>query len=100
RWSAAAPILPCWDDPRLVDPVVTQSGRRYRVLEPVGRGSFGTVYRAELLGDGGFAKMVALKILNADVDDAGEVATRLRDEARGGRLGLPLAILEGDRLVG
>jgi serine/threonine protein kinase len=82
-----------------VDPVVNQSGRRYRVLEPVGRGSFGTVYRAELLGDGGFAKMVALKILNSDVDDAGEVATRLRDEARVLGLVRHRAIVQVDGLV-
>jgi serine/threonine protein kinase len=82
-----------------VDPVVNQGGRRYRVLEPVGRGSFGTVYRAELLGDGGFAKMVALKILNDDVDDAGEVATRLRDEARVLGLVRHRAIVQVDGLV-
>ena len=78
---------------------MNQSGRRYRVLEPVGRGSFGTVYRAELLGDGGFAKMVALKILNSDVDDAGEVATRLRDEARVLGLVRHRAIVQVDGLV-
>ena len=78
---------------------MNQGGRRYRVLEPVGRGSFGTVYRAELLGDGGFAKMVALKILNSDVDDAGEVATRLRDEARVLGLVRHRAIVQVDGLV-
>jgi serine/threonine protein kinase len=83
----------------VVDPVVNQAGRRYRVLEPVGRGSFGTVYRAELLSDGGFAKMVALKILNSDVDDAGEVATRLRDEARVLGLIRHRAIVQVDGLV-
>ncbi|MCB9777062.1 MAG: protein kinase [Alphaproteobacteria bacterium] len=61
--------------------------RRYRVLHAVGKGGFGTVYRAELLGAGGFRKDVALKVLNPDalaLDPHGAigVAERLRDEAR------------------
>ena len=54
--------------------------RRYRVLETLGRGGFGTVYRAELLGQGGFSKQVALKVLNNE--GHAEIALRLRDEAR------------------
>ncbi len=56
--------------------------RQYRVVETLGSGSFGTVYRAEFLGVGGFTKQVALKVLNLDRDSTGEVAQRLRDEAR------------------
>ncbi|RME22905.1 MAG: serine/threonine protein kinase, partial [Deltaproteobacteria bacterium] len=56
--------------------------RRYRVIEAVGRGGFGTVYRAELLGPSGFRKEVALKVLNPDAPEAAGVAERLRDEAR------------------
>ncbi len=56
--------------------------RRYRVIEAVGRGGFGTVYRAELVGPSGFRKEVALKVLNPDAPEAAGVAERLRDEAR------------------
>jgi tRNA A-37 threonylcarbamoyl transferase component Bud32 len=58
------------------------TGRRYRVVEAVGRGGFGTVYRAEMVGDGGFTKQVALKILNHEASQSDEMARRLRDEAR------------------
>lgn len=56
--------------------------RQYEVRAPVGTGGFGTVYEARLLGEGGFAKRVALKVLRADLEGAEEVASRLRDEAR------------------
>lgn len=56
--------------------------RRYRVQEVIGRGSFGVVYRAELLSAGGFSKPVALKVLHGSFDPTSEVEQRLRDEAR------------------
>ena len=40
--------------------------RQYRVIETLGEGGFGTVFRAEMLSAGGFAKQVALKVLHAD----------------------------------
>jgi len=56
--------------------------RRFRILEAVGKGGFGTVYRAELQGAGGFRKQVALKVLNPEVAESVDLAERLRDEAR------------------
>ncbi len=56
--------------------------RRYRILAPIARGSFGTVYRAELIGQGGFTKQVALKVLNPGLTENEEFTRRLRDEAR------------------
>lgn len=56
--------------------------RQYRVIETLGEGGFGTVFRAEMLSAGGFAKQVALKVLHTDRGLPDEVALRLRDEAR------------------
>ncbi len=56
--------------------------RRYEVLQTVGVGGMGTVYRARLKGGGDFAKEVALKVLARDLPHTDDIARRLRDEAR------------------
>ena len=56
--------------------------RAYRLIETLGEGGFGTVYRAEMVSAGGFSKQVALKVLRADLEMPEEIALRLRDEAR------------------
>jgi eukaryotic-like serine/threonine-protein kinase len=78
---------------------MVSSGRRYEIEVPLGKGGFGTVYRARFVGEGGFSKVVALKVLNENMQDLDEVLARLRDEAR--LLGMlrHRAIVRADRLV-
>ena len=60
-------------------------GTRYRVLSPIGRGTFGTVYRAEMLGASDFTRAVALKVphpTHPTLSESPAAAARLRDEAR------------------
>lgn len=56
--------------------------RRFRILETLGKGGFGTVYRAEMSDAGGFAKQVALKVMHYEGAQSDDIARRLRDEAR------------------
>jgi serine/threonine protein kinase len=74
-------------------------GRRYQVHRPVGQGGFGTVYLADMLGDNGFVRAVALKVLNRNVAASGEIARRFRDEARVLGLLRHRAIVQVDGLV-
>jgi serine/threonine protein kinase len=79
--------------------LAAQTEHRYEILATLGRGGFGTVYRARFLGEGGFTKQVAIKILNDRMNEVEDVARRLRDEAR--MLGLldHRAIVGVDRLI-
>lgn len=58
------------------------TARRYRILETLGEGGFGKVYRAEMQATGGFLQHVAIKIVSAKTPHADEAIRRLRDEAR------------------
>lgn len=73
--------------------------RRYKILHVLGKGGFGTVYKARLEAAGGFSKEVALKVLNPELQSDEGVVMRLRDEAR--MLGLlrHRAIVQVDGLV-
>jgi len=75
------------------------ANRQYRILDVVGRGGFGTVYRAELTASGGFSRQVAIKVLNRDAQDNVDLAKRLRDEARLLGLVRHRAIVQVDGLV-
>lgn len=67
----------------MLDPAAQPSeSRRYRILDLIGKGGFGRVYRARLEGPGSFVKDVALKVLRSDGPLPAEVVERFRDEAR------------------
>jgi len=55
--------------------------RRYKIVNILGQGGFGTVYRARLEGSEGFTKDVAIKLLS-ELDPSEDVLSRFRDEAR------------------
>ncbi|HCP47852.1 MAG TPA: hypothetical protein DIU15_17565 [Deltaproteobacteria bacterium] len=54
----------------------------YRLVEQLGIGAFGNVYRAEVMGDLGFSKEVAIKLLDPlRVSDVPAVVSAFADEA-------------------
>jgi serine/threonine protein kinase len=56
--------------------------RRVEFLEVLGRGGFGAVYLADLHGQDGFVQRVAVKVLDARMNESSDIAARQRDEAR------------------
>lgn len=56
---------------------------RYTLVEPIGAGAFGRVYRAEVRGDMGFVSDFAVKVLDSNVVHTNpNVAAQMADEAR------------------
>lgn len=62
--------------------------------EVLGRGGFGSVYRARMVRKDGLSRRVAVKVLNAEVAEIREAAMRTRDEAR------LLSRLNHDHIIG
>lgn len=61
------------------DRIGTVIGGRYRVEKVIGQGGFGAVYQAVHTAT---ADRVAIKVLRADVQQAADVSTRFRHEAK------------------
>lgn len=78
-------------------PTADALARRFRVIERIGEGAFGTVYLAEMVGTG-VTRQVAIKVPHPD-RMSGDVMARLRDEARLGALIRHRAIVRVDDLV-
>ncbi len=76
---------------------------RYRLLEIIGEGGMGRVYRADLLGPQGFRKQCALKVVRLDATHADVASDAFINEARlGGLLNHPnvVATLDFGQLEG
>jgi serine/threonine protein kinase len=62
--------------------VIQSESRGYRLVSALGKGGFGTVFRAQLITKSGFTKPVAVKLLNASASQVPDFCARLKDEAR------------------
>ncbi len=83
----------------MVPPPALQGRRSFRFRRKIGSGAFGEVYLAEMITGGGFAKVVAVKVLKPEFLDETDIVSRMRDEARLlGHLRHP-AIVQADDLL-
>lgn len=55
---------------------------RYQLLEPIASGGMGAIYLARLVGEGGFEKLVALKVLLPEISENARFISMFLDEAR------------------
>src|SRR5688572_9383581 len=55
---------------------------RYELLVRIGKGGMASVYLARMRGEGGFARLYALKILHPNLAEDPELVDMLHDEAR------------------
>ena len=68
--------------------------RELHIRNPLGAGAFGAVYLADMVGQRGFRRTVAVKVLNAPTSPESEMfISRIRDEAR------LLGLLEDDCIL-
>jgi serine/threonine protein kinase/class 3 adenylate cyclase len=74
--TITAPVIPQWGD---VPPACGLRLGRFRLLEEIGRGGQGVVYRAEDAADG---SIVAIKVLRPEWASRASVLRRFRKEAR------------------
>ncbi|HEY0841067.1 MAG TPA: serine/threonine-protein kinase, partial [Vulgatibacter sp.] len=63
-------------------PALPASFGRYTLLERVGGGGMAPVYRASLVGDGGFEKDVAVKVIRQELSEDSQFTDMFLDEAR------------------
>ena len=77
----------------MAGPQYTHFGR-YRIVEELASGGMATVYRAVLIGESGFEKTVALKVMHAHLAKDEHHRRMFEDEARTGALLRHRAIIE------
>ncbi|MCS6912755.1 MAG: protein kinase [Myxococcales bacterium] len=75
-------MLPAADRGAREGPRASQTIDRYQIVSCIGRGGMAEVYRGKLLGLGGFARDVAIKVLLPQLGTEPEFVNMLLDEAR------------------
>src|SRR5512140_2129052 len=55
---------------------------RYELMRPIAKGGMATVYLARVVGEGGFERLVALKLMHAHIANEPDFVSMFLDEAR------------------